>query len=169
MTSNFISTPIQGIRTHTTGDLQEIGSLVVDWLLREDSLAAEEPILEASVHRPARGKIWVAAYTGPNGGQIWRSTGFTDRYEASLVARRWEAEAKAERARLGPSIRAAPVRGGGHELGGSLRPIRTQRQVAAMLGMSERGVRAVERRALGKLRRNPMLRQVWRRYIGGEL
>ena len=38
-----------------------------------------------------------------------------------------------------------------------------------LLNISERGVRAIERRALRKLRNHPLLRQVWREYLAGEL
>jgi hypothetical protein len=42
----------------------------------------------------------------------------------------------------------------------------TQKEVALVMGMSERGVRAVERRALDKLRRHPALRAIWGEWIG---
>ena len=42
----------------------------------------------------------------------------------------------------------------------------TQKEVALVIGMSERGVRAVERRALDKLRRHPALREIWGESIG---
>ncbi len=38
-----------------------------------------------------------------------------------------------------------------------------------LLNISEPGVRAIERRALQKLRNHPLLRQVWREYLAGEL
>lgn len=44
----------------------------------------------------------------------------------------------------------------------------TQVEVARILGMSERGVREVEKRALRKLRAHPELRQFWAQY-GSEL
>src|SRR5271169_6600728 len=59
------------------------------------------PVVEASVHRSNRSRIWNAAFTGPGGGQIWKSTGLTDRDQALVVAKHWEAEARAERAKLG--------------------------------------------------------------------
>jgi transcriptional regulator len=37
----------------------------------------------------------------------------------------------------------------------------TQKEVAALLGMSERGVRNIEKRALAKLRNHPALRSLW--------
>ncbi|MGO8928811.1 MAG: hypothetical protein ACLQU3_18240 [Limisphaerales bacterium] len=58
------------------------------------------PVFEASVHRPKRSQVWQAVFTGPAGGQIWRSTGLADRTQALLVAKQWEREARAERAHL---------------------------------------------------------------------
>lgn len=40
----------------------------------------------------------------------------------------------------------------------------TQAETAKVLGMTERGVREVERRALEKLRNHPALRELWRDY-----
>jgi hypothetical protein len=37
----------------------------------------------------------------------------------------------------------------------------TQAEIAAILGISERAVRAIEKRALRKLRQHPLLRAVW--------
>jgi hypothetical protein len=37
------------------------------------------------------------------------------------------------------------------------------------LGLSERSVRAVERRAFEKLRQHPLLRQAWQQFLAGEL
>ena len=38
-----------------------------------------------------------------------------------------------------------------------------------VLKMSERGVREVERRAFKKLRNHPLLREIWRQYLAGDL
>jgi hypothetical protein len=54
------------------------------------AMLLEEPLCEASVHRPKRGQVWVATFTGPAGGQIWRSTGLTDYDQAFVVAKQWE-------------------------------------------------------------------------------
>jgi 5'-deoxynucleotidase YfbR-like HD superfamily hydrolase len=35
--------------------------------------------------------------------------------------------------------------------------------------MTERGVREVERRAIQKLRSDPLLRHIWREYLAGQL
>jgi hypothetical protein len=45
----------------------------------------------------------------------------------------------------------------------------TQKEVAILLNLSERGVREIERRAFRKLLNHPSLRQVWRQYLTGEL
>src|SRR5439155_11713742 len=87
-------------------DLKRLAANIVDAVLA-DSMGSIE-ITEASVHRPARSLVWVATFTGPDGGQIWRSTHLTDRAQALLVARRWEKEARGERARLGRT-RQKPV------------------------------------------------------------
>jgi len=125
-------------------------------------------LCEATVHRPRRGSIWVATYTGAAGGQVWRSTGLTDRAEALLLARRWEAQARAERAKAGRSIRkpALRVRHSGSSSGAGLL---TQDEVALLLNISERAVRKAEHSALAKLRRHPLLRHVWEEYLTGTL
>lgn len=145
---------------------------------RTGSLAIAEHLLssvpwpwlaEASVRRPPRSRIWVAVYTGATPGtQVVRSTGHTNRVTALMLAKKWEAEARRERAersrsRAQPSTRGRRFssRAGGVSL--------TQKEVAALLKMSERGVRAVERRALEKLRKDPRLRQLWLQYLAGDL
>lgn len=123
---------------------------------------------EASVHLPKRSRVWQAVFTGPEGGQVWRSTGLTDREQALLVAKQWEREARAEHAKLGRSPRrpamcvrrTTPLTGTG--------PL-TQREVAMLLNISERAVKAIERRAIQKLRNHPMLREVWQQFLSGEL
>ena len=45
----------------------------------------------------------------------------------------------------------------------------TQKEVAQLLNMSERGVRAVERRAFEKLRQHAILWQAWQQFLAGEL
>src|SRR5437016_2062856 len=98
---------------------------------------------EASVHRPTRSRVWVATFTGPEGGQVWRSTGLTDRAQALLVARQWEAEARAQRANMGLSVRKPVLRVQHSKSGGAIRL--TQREVAQLLRISERSVREIER------------------------
>ena len=45
----------------------------------------------------------------------------------------------------------------------------TQKEVAVLLGISERAVRDIEHRALRKIRSLPLMREVWRQYLNGEL
>jgi hypothetical protein len=128
------------------------------------SVLLETSMEEATVHRPPRSKVWVAVYTGATPGkQVSRSTRLINRLHALAVAKQWEAEAREARAALGRLLKKPTVRAsaGTAQL--------TQRQVALVLGMSERGVREVERRAFEKLRRHPLLQQIWRQYQHGEL
>jgi Sigma-70, region 4 len=121
---------------------------VVAHLLDQNPLV----LAEASVHLPRRGTKWVAVYTGPeHGKQIWKSTGLTDRTAALALARKWEAQAR--RQRLAQGAWQRPGTGGPARL--------TQKEVAALLNMSERGVRKAEKRALAKLRKHPALRSLW--------
>ena len=115
-----------------------------------------EPIDEATVRLPPRSRRWVAVFTGVTPGtQTARSTGLTDRTAAVAQARAWEDEARAERVRR----KAEGTRGIG--LLGRRNASLTQGEIAATLGLSERAVRAIEKRALLKLRRHPLLREVW--------
>ena len=146
-------------------DLHQVATEVVARLLGEDSPVPEQ-LSEASVHRPKRSTIWVASFTGPAGGQVWRSTGLTNREQALLVARNWEAEARRHRATLGRRARKPVWRVGRSE---RVSGLLTQKEVAQLLNVSERCVREIERRALAKLRRHPLLREIWQEYVRGEL
>jgi Sigma-70, region 4 len=42
----------------------------------------------------------------------------------------------------------------------------TQREIALLMGLSERAVREIEKRALRKLRQHPAMRGLWREWIG---
>ena len=144
-----------------------IAKTIVEVLLG-DKLLPHLPISEATVHLPKRSRVWQAVFTGPEGGQVWRTTRLTDREQALLVAKKWEREARAERAKLGrcprrPAIRVrctTSLTGAG--------PL-TQREVAVLLNISERAVKAIERRAIQKLRDHPVLREVWQQFLSGEL
>lgn len=133
---------------------------IVEYLLDHD-------LAEATVRRPPRGNRWIAVYSGVEPGkQTWRSTGMTDRAAALALAREWEADARKRRAQSGhfagkPTTR---VRRGSPEAAVGLL---TQAEAAAVLGISIRAVREIERRAFEKLRRHPALRQFWREYAGG--
>lgn len=121
---------------------------------------------EASVHLPRRGHIWISSFTGVRG-QEWKSTGTSDKPAALAIAQEFEDAARAQRAKSGGAgenrtirIRVSP---GG--TGGGL----TQREVALVMKLSERAVRAIEKRALRKLAQHPQLREIWRQYLAGEL
>ena len=85
-----------------------------------------------------------------------------------MLAKRWEAEARAQRARLGRTARKPVLRVRHSEPGAGAGPL-TQREVAQLLGISERTVRQIERRAMQKLFSHPVLRQVWQDYLSGQL
>ena len=117
-------------------------------------------LAEASVYLPPRSTKWVAVFTGVEAGrQIRRSTGLSNREAALILARKWEREAREERTRSKVPLKKPTIRAGSESPG-----LLTQKEVAAVLGMSERGVREAERRAMAKLRRHPALRQVWNAY-----
>ena len=122
---------------------------------------------EASVHRPRRGRVWVASFTGPFGGQEWKTTGRGDHAAALLIAKEFEAAARAQRAKSGSAGRRQRIRNrqSPGRSGGGL----TQQQVASLLGLSVRGVRAIERRALRKPSPHPRLPAIGREYLAGEL
>jgi DNA-binding CsgD family transcriptional regulator len=125
-------------------------------------------VIEASVHLPHRGKIWRASFRDETGRQRWRSTGTTDRSAALALAKQWEEEARRKR---GPGLRPpekALIRavGGGSKADTALF---TQREVALIMKISERAVRNIERRAVAKLRRNPVLKALWREWSRGEI
>ena len=146
---------------------------IVAVLLNGTAMVPARRLLEASVRLPPRGHKWLAVYTGVEPGkQVWKSTGRTDRNAALAQAKEWEAEARRRRAELGlkprrPSIRvrrrladpSGPPTGGVEPL--------SQREVAMIMKISERAVRAIERRALNKLRRHPSLREFWAEFTSG--
>lgn len=144
-----------------------IAERIVGELLQGAGGLPARVLLEASVRLPVRGTRWIAVYTGVEPGkQVWRSTGLTDRNAALAKALAWEKEARVRRAALGlkprePSIRAP--RGRLSDFGRvtpGLGPL-SQREVAMILRISERAVRNIERRALEKLRRHPLLGELW--------
>ena len=137
-------------------------------LLLDESPVPRGPMAEATVHRSGRGQIWTANFTGPAGGQVWKSTGTMHRGKALEIAKRWEADARGQRLKTerGPKTAAARIRS---SQSGINPPGLTQKEVAMLLNLSERGVREIERRAFRKLRAHPALRQVWQLFLAGEL
>lgn len=156
-----------GAPTRSQSSFDGAAQQIVRILLAQEPVA-ESWLAEASVHLPKRGTVWVATFTGPAGRQMWRTTGLTDRAQALLVARKWEAEAREQRTRLGQTPRMPVWRVRRAEPGSGIGPL-TQRKTALLLGISERAVREIERRAIEKLSRHPLLLDVWQRYLGGEL
>ena len=140
---------------------------IVHILLGEERVA-ESRLSEASVHRPKRSRVWQAAFTAATGGQTWKSTGLTNRHQALLLAKNWEGEARAERARLGGPVKKPVWRVRRQASGTGTGPL-TQSETALFLGMNERAVRAAEHRALQKLRQHPLMREIWQDYLGAEL
>jgi hypothetical protein len=138
---------------------------IVKILLEEVEPELRNPIREATVHLTPRSRVWVATFSGSEPGkQVWKSTGLADRSQALLLAKKWEAEARQQRATWRgfkkPSIRIRhPSASGGL----------SQKEVAMLLKMSERGVREVERRAFKKLSQHPILKEIWRQYLAGDL
>jgi hypothetical protein len=113
---------------------------------------------EAIVRRPPRSRDFVAVFSGPEPGQqIGRSTGLTDYRAALALAREWEGQARREREASRAAGAVTPVTG-------TLSLGLTQREVARLLDISERAVRNIERRAITKLRRHPLLKRIWREY-----
>jgi hypothetical protein len=136
-------------------------------VLLGENVLSKAILLEASVHRSRGSQIFAATFTGPEGGQVWRTTGLTDHDQALVLARHWEAEARAQRNSLGrtPSKPGTRVR---HSQTGT-RIGFSQKEVAQILNLTERGVRAIERRALRKLFNHPRLKEIWNLFLSGEL
>jgi hypothetical protein len=102
------------------------------------------------------------------GGNRWRSTGTTDRKVALALAKQWEEEAR-RKGGAGPcSPQKALIRVTGGNGQADPEPF-TQREVAMIMQISERAVRNIERRAIAKLRQNPVLKALWREWNQGEI
>ena len=137
---------------------------IVNELLQGDQWA-RKLMGEASIHLPRRGKKWVASFTGPEG-QQWKSTGTADPALARAKAAEFEAAAGVQRMNPSRSVRRPP---GNRQSAEHRDRGLTQREVGLLLGLSERAVRAIEKRALRKLACHPDLREVWRQFLAGEL
>lgn len=141
---------------------------IVEILIQTDGPVCARRLVEVSVHLPRRGTRWVATFRDGTGRQVWKSTGLREREPALALAKEWEADAKRKRSVQGavPTRLTIRVRPGSaeKELG-----CLSQREVAAILRMSERAVREIERRAFDKLRRHPGLKDFWREWQMGEI
>jgi hypothetical protein len=141
--------------------------LLVEMLLRDNQSLARG-LVEASIHPSHRGKVWRASYRDEMGRQRWRSTGTKDPKAALAMANEWEEEARRKR-NTGPrppqKALIRTVAGSGK----SDTDLFTQREVALIMKISERAVRNIERRAIAKLQRNPVLRKLWLEWSRGEI
>jgi hypothetical protein len=135
----------------------------VEILIQADGSVCAKDLLEVSLHLPRRGTRWVASFRDETGRQVWRTTGLRDREPALALAKEWEADAKRKRAAQGavPPSLAIRVRPGSTAL--------SQKEVAAILRISERAVRQIEKTAIEKLRRHPVLKDIWRELGTGEI
>jgi hypothetical protein len=141
---------------------------IVEILIRADGPVCARRLVEVSVHLPRRGTRWIAAFRDETGRQVWRTTGLRDSEPALALGKRWEADAKRKRATQGaaprkPTIRVRPG-SAERELGGF-----SHQEVAAIMRISRRTVREIERRALAKLRSHPALQDFWREWQTGEI
>jgi hypothetical protein len=144
-----------------------IAAQIVEMLLESD-LTKAKSIVEASVHPPHRGKVWRASYRDETGRQRWRSTGTADRKAALALAKEWEEEARRKRGAEPRPPQRALIR----VMGGSGKAdteLFTQREVAMLMKLSGRAIRNIERRAIAKLRANPILKALWREWNQGEI
>lgn len=141
-----------------------IEALVRALLESEGQLCAERLVNEASVHLPRKGTRWIASYRDHTGQQRWRSTGLTDKRAAIILAQEWEL---AERKRRAEHSEPMPSK---RRYTGSRWAVQfTQREVARLLGISQRAVRDIEARALRKLRRHPSIAALWREWGAGHV
>jgi Sigma-70, region 4 len=141
---------------------------LVQIFLEEDDPPSAWALIEASVHLSTRGKRFNASFRDETGRQVWRTTGLTDRAAALALARQWEEEARRIRAAQGDLAKKPTIRvrhGSGKSESGPF----TEREIALLLGISERAVREIQRRAIAKLRRHPALRALWREWETGEV
>ena len=137
-------------------------------LIGLDHSFSARSLIEASVHLPRRGTRWVAAFTDENGRQVWKSTGQRDRTAAQAIADELEAAARRKRFAQGgpPKKPVIRVRRGSGERGHG--PF-TQAETAAIMRVSERTVRQLQKSAFRKLRNHPALREFWRAWQTGEV
>ena len=141
---------------------------IVQPLRIEGRRPSAREIIEASVHRPRRGKLYVASFRDETGRQRWQRTGLSNRKAALILAQELEDQARRRRGLGSRHQQKALVRvtaGGGTGTEGLF----TQREVAALLRISERAVRHIERQAIEKLRRHPDLKAIWQEWVKGPI
>jgi len=143
---------------------KSIPQLIIEILLEENTPPSARSLIEASVHLSTRGKTYNAAFRDALGQPRWKSTGLRSREKALRLARAWERAEK--RKREAPENLAAKELIG---LRSGRAPGFSEEEVAAILRVSVRTVREDTKRAFAKLRRNPLLRQLWREWLGDEV
>ena len=145
------------------GDLpQGAKSMSPRELVRELLHDQQDAVLEVSLRLPNRGTRWLATWTGPDGLPRTKSTQLQDRAAALDLAKEWEAADRVERA----NRREQNSAGFAYQHGRKHAAL-THAEIAAILRLSERAVRGIERRALHKLRQHPLLREVWAELTDG--
>jgi hypothetical protein len=141
---------------------------IAEILIRAHAPVCARRLVEVSVHLPARGSRWIAAFRDHTGRRTWRSTQLRDRKAALALGKEWEQAAKRRRAAQGTPPRKPTMRVRGisaeHEVG-----LLSQAEVAAFMHITERAVRDIERRAFDKIRRHPGLRAFWSEWLTGEV
>jgi hypothetical protein len=142
---------------------------LLEILLETDGPVCIESLIdEASVHRPHGGNLWMASFWDETGKQVWKATGQRDRAAAQAIANRWQADARRKRAAQAPRLAKPTIRvrpGSAEKALGLL----SQAEVAAVLRLSERTIRKIERDAFQKLRNHPALKAFWREYFSGHV
>jgi hypothetical protein len=134
---------------------------ILEILIAADGPVSVRSLVDASVHRPTRSTRWVGSFRNENGRQVWRTTGLRNREAALVLATEWETEARRRRAARGALPRRPTMRVRPGSLG------LTQKEVALLMGLSERTVRSTEKQALAKLR--DALQDLWREWETGEI
>ena len=68
-------------------DQKQAGAVIVEALLA-DGLLEPSPISEASVHKARSQQSLASGFTGPNAGQVWKSTGTSDYKRSNVVGQK---------------------------------------------------------------------------------
>ena len=110
----------------------------------------------------------MATFRDETGNQVWKATGQRDRRAAQAIADELEAAAKRKRFAQGgpPKNLVLRVRRGSGDRG---RGPFTQAETAAIMRVSERTVRQLQKSAFTKLRNHPALKEFWREWQSGQV
>jgi len=137
---------------------------IIEILLETNNPPSARSLIEASVHLSTRGKTYNAAFRDAMGKPVWKTTGLRDREQALELAQAWERAEKQKRVAGGNLANQKLI---GLRLGRA--PGFSEEEIAAILRVSVRTVREDTKRAFARLRRNPLLRQLWREWLGDEV